>query len=59
MDGKCVAIEDYLEVRPEKEQELRQFVKEGRIAIGPWYTLPDLYPIEGECLVRVTLHSFF
>ncbi len=52
MDGQCIPIEDYLEIRPEKEDLVRRFVKEGRLAIGPWYTLPDLYPIDGECLIR-------
>jgi mannosylglycerate hydrolase len=52
MDGQCVVIEDYLQVRPENEKRVRKHVKAGRLVIGPWYTLPDLYPIDGECLVR-------
>ena len=52
MDGQCVPIEDYLRIKPEKEQQICDFVSQGRIVIGPWYTLPDLYPIDGECLVR-------
>lgn len=52
LDGQSVIIEDYLEVRPEDRERVSKYVKEGRLAIGPWYTLPDLYPIDGECLVR-------
>ncbi len=52
MDGQCVMIEDYLKIRPEKERQICDFVSKGRIVIGPWYTLPDLYPLDGECLVR-------
>lgn len=52
MDGQCVIIEDYLEVRPQDAERVRRHIQDGRIAIGPWYTLPDLYPIDGECLVR-------
>jgi mannosylglycerate hydrolase len=52
MDGQTAPIEDYLEVKPENRERLLRFVREGRIAIGPWYTLPDLYPVDGECLVR-------
>lgn len=52
MDGQCVPIEDYLEVAPEKKDIVCKYIRDGRIAIGPWYTLPDLYPIDGECLVR-------
>lgn len=52
MDGQVAPIEDYLEVMPENREKVTKYIKEGRIAVGPWYTLPDLYPIEGECLVR-------
>lgn len=52
LDGQSVVIEDYLEVRPEKLDKIKKYVKEGRLSIGPWYTLPDLFPIDGECLVR-------
>ena len=52
LDGQCVAVEDYLEIRPEREQRIRRQVAARRLSIGPWYTLPDLYPVAGECLVR-------
>jgi mannosylglycerate hydrolase len=51
-DGQVVMIEDYLAVRPENTARLSKHVKDNRLMIGPWYTLPDLYPIDGECLVR-------
>ncbi|MDD3337474.1 MAG: glycoside hydrolase family 38 C-terminal domain-containing protein [Lachnospiraceae bacterium] len=52
MDGQVAPIDDYLEVKPENKERLEGYIREGRIAIGPWYTLPDLYPLDGECLVR-------
>lgn len=52
MDGQAVIIEDYLAMMPENKEKLYSYIKEGRIAVGPWYTLPDLYPVDGECLVR-------
>ncbi|MCE5340890.1 MAG: glycosyl hydrolase-related protein [Planctomycetaceae bacterium] len=52
LDGQFAPIEDYLEVRPDSRDRIKKLVKDGRIAIGPWYTLPDLYPVDGECLVR-------
>ena len=52
MDGQVIAILDYLEVCPEKEDVLKKLIAENRIQIGPWYTLPDLYPISGESIVR-------
>ena len=57
LDGQSVVIEDYLEVRPERRAEVEKYIAEGRITCGPWYTLPDLYPIDGECLVRNLLKS--
>ena len=51
-DGQVVGIEDYLQVRPEKKETLCRLIAEGRITVGPWYTLPDLYPISGESMVR-------
>lgn len=52
LDGQSVVVEDYLEVRPEDKDRVCKYIKEGRLAIGPWYTLPDLFPVDGESLVR-------
>lgn len=52
LDGQTVAVLDYLQVRPEKETQIKKFIAEGRLRVGPWYTLPDLYPVSGESLVR-------
>lgn len=57
MDGQVAPIEDYLEVKPQNREKITHYIKEGRIAIGPWYTLPDLYPLDGECLVRNLLRG--
>jgi alpha-mannosidase len=52
LDGQAVLLEDYLELRPEREERLRALIEAGRIAIGPWYTLPDEYLVGQESLVR-------
>lgn len=52
MDGQVAPIDDYLEVKLENKEKVEKYIKDGRIAVGPWYTLPDLYPLDGECLVR-------
>lgn len=52
LDGQSVIIEDYLQVRPGDTERIKKHIRDGRISVGPWYTLPDLYPIDGECLVR-------
>ncbi|MBQ3553513.1 MAG: alpha-mannosidase [Clostridia bacterium] len=52
MDGQSVIIEDYLEFKPENREKIEGYIKAGKIDVGPWYTLPDLYPVSGESLVR-------
>lgn len=52
MDSQTIAVEDYLALRPEKEETIKRLVKEGRLIVGPWYTLPEEYIINGESLVR-------
>lgn len=52
LDGQIAPVFDYLEVKPENTERLMKQIRSGRIAVGPWYTLPDLYPLDGECLVR-------
>ena len=52
LDGQAVLLEDYLEIRPEREERLRALVEDGRLLIGPWYTLPDLFLVSGEAIIR-------
>ena len=52
LDGQLAVVDDYLAVRPEAEDRLRRLVGSGRIAVGPWYTLPDEFLVGGETLVR-------
>jgi mannosylglycerate hydrolase len=52
LDGQMAAIDDYLAVRPEQEEVLRELAASGRVAMGPWYTQPDEFLVSGETLVR-------
>lgn len=51
-DGQTIPIEDYLEVRPEKEEEIKDFVKQKKLSIGPMYVLPDEFLVSGESIIR-------
>lgn len=51
-DGQAIMLEDYLEVRPEREAEVRELVRTGRLHVGPWFVLPDEWLVSGESLVR-------
>jgi len=57
LDSQTVPLEDYLEIRPENEERLRQLVREDRLSIGPWYSAPDPHTISGESLVRNLLRG--
>ncbi|MFX1482172.1 MAG: glycoside hydrolase family 38 C-terminal domain-containing protein [Promethearchaeota archaeon] len=52
LDGQTVVLEDYMEIRPEKTGELLERIREGKIAVGPWYLLPDEWLVGGESLIR-------
>ena len=57
-DGQLTLIEDYLEIRPEMKDTVKKYVAEGRLEIGPWFTLPDCSPIQGESVVRNLQYGF-
>lgn len=51
-DGQSVVLEDYLEIRPEQHETVRRLAAEGRLAVGPWFVMPDEFLVSGESLVR-------
>ena len=57
LDGQVMVVDDYLELRPENRQRLTRLVKAGRLLIGPWYSLPDMPVLQGECTVRNLLYG--
>lgn len=52
LDGQMAVVDDYLAVRPAAEERLRALAITGRLAMGPWYALPDEFLVSGETLVR-------
>lgn len=52
LDGQMAPLDDYLEIRPEREEQIRRFVEKGQLAVGPWQTLPDEFLVSGESLFR-------
>ena len=57
LDGQVAPLEDYLEIRPERLEEIKRFVNEGRLIIGPWYIQPDEFLVNEESLVRNLLYG--
>jgi alpha-mannosidase len=52
LDGQTAMIDDYLERRPERADELAAHVREGRLSAGPWVTQMDEFLVSGESHVR-------
>ena len=52
MDGHTIMIEDYLEMRPERTEQVKRFIREGRLIVGPYYTLAEEFSIGHEALIR-------
>jgi len=52
LDSQTIPLEDYLEVRPEKRSLLSKHIRGGKILVGPWYTLPDMFLVSAEAVVR-------
>ena len=48
-DGQVVALMDYLEVRPEKEDLVKMLIADKKLFIGPFYCLVDEYLTDGIC----------
>jgi mannosylglycerate hydrolase len=57
LDGQTIVLEDYLEVEPRQRARLEKHIRAGRIAIGPWYILPDEWLVSGESTVRNLLRG--
>lgn len=52
LDAHCILVEDYLDIRPEMRETVIRLMRERRLLVGPWYTLPDTPNIGAESLAR-------
>ena len=52
LDGQTAMIDDYLDRRPERAQELADRVAEGRLSAGPWVAQMDEFLTSGESHIR-------
>lgn len=48
-DGQTCALEDYLEIRPEKLSLVKKLIAEKKLFIGPFYTLVDEFLTDKNC----------
>ena len=52
LDGQTIILDDYLQVRPERRDEVQAAIKAGKLRIGPFYILQDDFLISPESNVR-------
>ncbi|MFQ5871299.1 MAG: alpha-mannosidase [Candidatus Geothermarchaeales archaeon] len=52
LDGQMAVVQDYLKLRPGNQRRVERLVKEGKLLVGPWYTMPDEFLAGPEVLVR-------
>ena len=52
LDAQYVMIDDYLELKPYQRPRIEKLAREGRLLVGPWYSLVDASSVTHECLVR-------
>lgn len=57
LDGGTVMLEDYTRVRPEMVERLTTLARTGRIVASPWYTLPEMFTVSGEAIIRNMMHG--
>ncbi|WP_337874136.1 glycoside hydrolase family 38 C-terminal domain-containing protein [Exiguobacterium sp.] len=53
LDGQTIVLDDYREVVSADEYEqLVEWIREGKIEVGPWYLLADEFLVAGESLIQ-------
>ena len=57
LDAQTVVLEDYLEIRPERERLLKEKIRKGNIVVGPWYLQNDYMLTSGESTIRNLLRG--
>ncbi|MCJ7585183.1 MAG: hypothetical protein MUO30_10500, partial [Anaerolineales bacterium] len=57
LDGQTIVLDDYLLMRPQREADLRRYIKNGRILVGPWHILPDEFLVSPEATIRNLLEG--
>lgn len=57
LDGQVFPLEEYLEVIPEDETKMRELIRQGKLAIGPFYTQFDEWIPSAENMIRNCLYG--
>ncbi len=52
VDGGMIVIEDYLTIRPENKDRIKKLIKDKKMWVVNWYTLPETNTVAPESLIR-------
>lgn len=52
LDGQVVALLNYLKYRPHKKEEIKNLIKEKKLAIGPYCVIADSYLINFSSMMK-------
>lgn len=52
LDGQTIALNDYLEIFPDKKEYVTNLIKNEKLFVGPFYDLADEFLVNGESLAR-------
>ncbi|UXH43211.1 glycosyl hydrolase-related protein [Rossellomorea vietnamensis] len=56
-DAQASIVEEYLKVRPENRDRMKQLVERKKLFIGPWYTQTDSLLVNKESITRNLLYG--
>lgn len=51
-DGQTSALEDYLQIKPEKKGQVKNLIQNKRLFIGPYYCSTDSFLIDRESIIK-------
>lgn len=52
LDGQTIPLDDYFEVKPENKALIESYIKAGKLRIGPFYILQDVFLTSAEANTR-------
>ncbi len=51
-DGQTLALEDYLEIKPQSESVVRKLIADKKLFIGPYFCSTDSFLVDAESLIK-------
>ncbi len=51
-DGQTAVLEDYLEIKPQNKDRIKNLIRRKKLRTGPFYCISDSFLVSGECLCK-------